>query len=66
MNLVDHPHGGGEGMSKSSGSHGRSSQTPCGKPCKSGFKTGPLKKRRGFDSLNYSLSASLGGSLATP
>ncbi|THG04809.1 hypothetical protein TEA_021840 [Camellia sinensis var. sinensis] len=47
MNPVDHPHGGGEGRSKSSGSHGRSSRTPWGKPCKSGFKTGPLKKRRG-------------------
>ncbi|KAI7996782.1 hypothetical protein LOK49_LG10G03098 [Camellia lanceoleosa] len=46
MNLVDHPHGGGEGRSKSSGSHGRSSQTPWGKPCKSGFKTRPQKKRR--------------------
>ncbi|KAL7257858.1 hypothetical protein ACSBR1_004052 [Camellia fascicularis] len=46
MNPVDHPHGGGEGRSKSSGSHGRSSRTPWGKPCKSGFKTGPLKKRR--------------------
>ncbi|KAI7982640.1 hypothetical protein LOK49_LG15G00681 [Camellia lanceoleosa] len=45
MNPVDHPYGGGEGRSKSSGSHGRSLQTPWGKPCKSGFKTGPLKKR---------------------
>ncbi|KAI7983078.1 hypothetical protein LOK49_LG15G00686 [Camellia lanceoleosa] len=28
MNLVDYPHGGGKGRSKSSGSHGRSLQTP--------------------------------------
>ncbi|XAR64544.1 hypothetical protein NMG60_11008270 [Bertholletia excelsa] len=46
MNPVDHPHGGGEGKSKSSGSRGRTSQTPWGKPCKSNYKTGPLKKRR--------------------
>ncbi|XP_030471788.2 60S ribosomal protein L2, mitochondrial [Syzygium oleosum] len=46
MNPVDHPHGGGEGRSKSSGSYGRCSVTPWGKPCKSGYKTGPLKRRR--------------------
>ncbi|XP_044499601.1 60S ribosomal protein L2, mitochondrial-like [Mangifera indica] len=28
MNPVDHPYGGGEGRSKSSGSHGRTSLTP--------------------------------------
>ncbi|KAL2506135.1 Ribosomal protein L2 family [Abeliophyllum distichum] len=28
MNPVDHPHGGGEGRSKSSGSHGWASRTP--------------------------------------
>ncbi|KAK0608916.1 hypothetical protein LWI29_037964 [Acer saccharum] len=37
MNPVDHPHGGGEGRSKSSGNHGRCSLTPWGKPCKSGM-----------------------------
>lgn len=36
MNPVDHPHGGGEGRSKSSGSFGRVSQTPWGKPTKCG------------------------------
>lgn len=46
MNPVDHPHGGGEGRSKSSGSWGKGSRTPWGKPCKSGFKTGPLKRRK--------------------
>ena len=46
MNPVDHPHGGGEGRSKSSGNHGRCSLTPWGKPCKSGYKTGPLKRRK--------------------
>ncbi|KAF4355930.1 hypothetical protein F8388_025933 [Cannabis sativa] len=46
MNPVDHPHGGGEGRSKSSGAWGRTSQTPWGKPCKSGYKTGPLKRRK--------------------
>ncbi|KAL2529881.1 Ribosomal protein L2 family [Forsythia ovata] len=46
MNPVDHPHGGGEGRSKSSGSHGRGSRTPWGKPTKGGYKTGPLKKRK--------------------
>ncbi|PON88652.1 Ribosomal protein [Trema orientale] len=46
MNPVDHPHGGGEGRSKSSGAWGRTSLTPWGKPCKSGYKTGPLKRRR--------------------
>ncbi|KAE8665873.1 Endoplasmic reticulum-adenine nucleotide transporter 1 [Hibiscus syriacus] len=29
MNPVDHPHGGGEGRSKSSGSYGQTSRTPC-------------------------------------
>ncbi|XP_065633008.1 large ribosomal subunit protein uL2my, C-terminal part [Quercus suber] len=46
MNPVDHPHGGGEGRSKSSGNHGRCSLTSWGKPCKSGYKTGPLKRRK--------------------
>ncbi|CAL1401943.1 unnamed protein product [Linum trigynum] len=46
MNPVDHPHGGGEGRSKSSGSFGRVSQTPWGKPTKSGYKTGPLKRKK--------------------
>ncbi|KAL3506781.1 hypothetical protein ACH5RR_032163 [Cinchona calisaya] len=46
MNPVDHPHGGGEGRSKSSGSWGRGSRTPWGKPTKGGYKTGPLKKRK--------------------
>nr|AKI85070.1 ribosomal protein L2 [Hypseocharis bilobata] len=46
MNPVDHPHGGGEGRSKSSGSHGKCSRTPWGKPTKSGYKTGPLKRRK--------------------
>ncbi|CAK9143125.1 unnamed protein product [Ilex paraguariensis] len=46
MNPVDHPHGGGEGRSKSSGRHGRTSLTPWGKPCKSGYKTGPLKRKK--------------------
>nr|AKI85129.1 ribosomal protein L2 [Geranium phaeum] len=46
MNPIDHPHGGGEGRSKSSGSHGHCSRTPWGKPTKSGFKTGPLKRRK--------------------
>ncbi|KAG2703598.1 hypothetical protein I3843_06G137200 [Carya illinoinensis] len=46
MNPVDHPHGGGEGKSKSSGSHGKCSRTPWGKPSKSGYKTGPLKRRK--------------------
>ncbi|KAH9782677.1 putative disease resistance protein [Citrus sinensis] len=36
MNPVDHPHGGGEGRSKSSRNHGRCSLTPWGKPCNSG------------------------------
>ncbi|XP_038724637.1 60S ribosomal protein L2, mitochondrial [Tripterygium wilfordii] len=45
MNPVDHPHGGGEGKSKSSGNHGRLSQTPWGKPCKGGYKTGRLKRK---------------------
>ncbi|XP_047317068.1 60S ribosomal protein L2, mitochondrial [Impatiens glandulifera] len=46
MNPVDHPHGGGEGKSKSSGRFGQCSQTPWGKPTKSGYKTGPLKRRK--------------------
>nr|AKI85128.1 ribosomal protein L2 [Geranium maderense] len=46
MNPVDHPHGGGEGRSKSSGSHGHCSRTPWGKPTKSGYKTGPLRRRK--------------------
>ncbi|KAL8109191.1 large ribosomal subunit protein uL2my, C-terminal part-like [Apium graveolens] len=46
MNPVDHPHGGGEGKSKSSGGHGKVSRTPWGKPTKSGYKTGPLKRRK--------------------
>ncbi|KAK3444301.1 60S ribosomal protein L2, mitochondrial [Eucalyptus grandis] len=46
MNPVDHPHGGGEGRSKSGGNYGRGSLTPWGKPCKSGYKTGPLKRRK--------------------
>ncbi|KAK4740941.1 hypothetical protein SAY87_024529 [Trapa incisa] len=46
MNPVDHPHGGGEGRSKSSGSYGRTSCTPWGKPTKCGYKTGPLKRKK--------------------
>lgn len=46
MNPVDHPHGGGEGRSKSSGSFGKGSRTPWGKPTKSGYKTGPLKRKK--------------------
>lgn len=46
MNPVDHPHGGGEGKSKSGGSHGRGSLTPWGKPTKGGYKTGPLKRKK--------------------
>lgn len=46
MNPVDHPHGGGEGKSKSSGSHGQCSRTPWGKPTKSGYKTARTKKRK--------------------
>ncbi|KAJ4705002.1 Ribosomal protein L2 family [Melia azedarach] len=46
MNPVDHPHGGGEGRSKSSGNHGRCSLTPWGKPCKSGYKTASPKKKK--------------------
>ncbi|KAI5338370.1 hypothetical protein L3X38_017641 [Prunus dulcis] len=46
MNPVDHPHGGGEGKSKSSGSHGKGSRTPWGKPTKGGYKTGPNKRRK--------------------
>ncbi|CAN0910797.1 60S ribosomal protein L2, mitochondrial [Linum grandiflorum] len=46
MNPVDHPHGGGEGKSKSSGKFGGVSRTPWGKPTKSGYKTGPLKRKK--------------------
>ncbi|KAA0040775.1 60S ribosomal protein L2 [Cucumis melo var. makuwa] len=46
MNPVDHPHGGGEGKSKSSGSHGRGSRTPWGKPTKCGYKTRSPKRKR--------------------
>ncbi|KOM50259.1 hypothetical protein LR48_Vigan08g108600 [Vigna angularis] len=46
MNPVDHPHGGGEGKSKSSGKWGKGSRTPWGKPTKGGYKTGPLKRRK--------------------
>ncbi|KAG6433320.1 hypothetical protein SASPL_104929 [Salvia splendens] len=46
MNPVDHPHGGGEGKSKSSGKHGHCSRTPWGKPTKSGYKTSRTKKRK--------------------
>ncbi|KAL1535409.1 Large ribosomal subunit protein uL2my, C-terminal part [Salvia divinorum] len=46
MNPVDHPHGGGEGKSKSSGKHGQVSRTPWGKPTKSGYKTARTKKRK--------------------
>ncbi|KAK7369539.1 hypothetical protein VNO80_11579 [Phaseolus coccineus] len=46
MNAIDHPHGGGRGKSKSSGKFGQVSRTPWGKPTKSGYKTGPLKRRR--------------------
>ncbi|EPS68797.1 hypothetical protein M569_05971, partial [Genlisea aurea] len=45
MNPVDHPHGGGEGKSKSSGSHGRVSQTPWGKPTKGGYKTARVRRK---------------------
>ncbi|XP_044499315.1 60S ribosomal protein L2, mitochondrial-like [Mangifera indica] len=46
MNPVDHPHGRGDGGTWSSGSHGRTSLTPRGKPCKSGYKTVSPKKRK--------------------
>ncbi|CAN6686144.1 unnamed protein product [Malus baccata var. baccata] len=46
MNPVDHPHGGGKGKSKSSGSHGKGSRTPWGKPTKGGYKTSPNKRRK--------------------
>ncbi|XP_019057609.1 PREDICTED: uncharacterized protein LOC109116503 [Tarenaya hassleriana] len=46
MNPVDHPHGGGEGKSKSSGCRGRTSVSPWGKPCKGGYKTARLKKKK--------------------
>jgi ribosomal protein L2 len=39
MNLVDHPHGGGEGCMKG----GRPSVSPWGKPSKGGFKTIVIK-----------------------
>ncbi|KAK6156747.1 hypothetical protein DH2020_010995 [Rehmannia glutinosa] len=45
MNPVDHPHGGGEGKSKSSGRHGRGSLTPWGKPTKCGYKTARLRRK---------------------
>ncbi|KAL3649714.1 60S ribosomal protein L2 [Castilleja foliolosa] len=45
MNPIDHPHGGGEGRSKSSGSHGRGSLTPWGKPTKGGYKTARPKRK---------------------
>lgn len=45
MNPCDHPHGGGEGKSKSSGSFGQCSRTPWGKPTKSGYKTRSPKKK---------------------
>ncbi|XP_038902173.1 60S ribosomal protein L2, mitochondrial [Benincasa hispida] len=46
MNPVDHPHGGGEGKSKSSGSHGKGSRTPWGKPTKCGYKTRSLRRKK--------------------
>ncbi|XVF06270.1 hypothetical protein REPUB_Repub06bG0033200 [Reevesia pubescens] len=46
MNPIDHPHGGGEGRSKSSGSYGKTSRTPWGKPCKCGYKTAKAKRRK--------------------
>ncbi|XP_022719197.1 uncharacterized protein LOC111277207 [Durio zibethinus] len=46
MNPIDHPHGGGEGRSKSSGSYGKTSRTPWGKPCKCGYKTAKSKRRK--------------------
>ncbi|OMO62269.1 Ribosomal protein L2 [Corchorus capsularis] len=46
MNPIDHPHGGGEGKSKSSGSYGKTSRTPWGKPCKCGYKTAASKRRK--------------------
>ncbi|XP_021299184.1 uncharacterized protein LOC110427876 [Herrania umbratica] len=46
MNPIDHPHGGGEGRSKSSGSYGKTSRTPWGKPCKCGYKTASSKHRK--------------------
>ncbi|XVF31195.1 hypothetical protein REPUB_Repub16aG0124600 [Reevesia pubescens] len=46
MNPIDHPHGGGEGRSKSSGSFGKTSRTPWGKPCKCGYKTAKSKRRK--------------------
>ncbi|WZY91036.1 hypothetical protein YC2023_047771 [Brassica napus] len=45
-NPYDHPHGGGEGKSKSSGSRGRTSVTPWGKPCKGGYKSASVKKKK--------------------
>ncbi|XWS57649.1 hypothetical protein CRYUN_Cryun09bG0191600 [Craigia yunnanensis] len=45
INPIDHPHGGGEGRSKSSGSYGKTSCTPWGKPCKCGYKTAKSKRR---------------------
>lgn len=46
MNPVDHPHGGGEGKSKSGGCRGRGSLTPWGKPTKGGYKTGKLRRKK--------------------
>ncbi|CAN6978996.1 unnamed protein product [Brassica oleracea var. botrytis] len=46
MNPCDHPHGGGEGKSKSSGSRGRTSVSPWGKPCKGGYKSASVKKKK--------------------
>ncbi|RID67601.1 hypothetical protein BRARA_D02676 [Brassica rapa] len=46
LNPCDHPHGGGEGKSKSSGSRGRTSVTPWGKPCKGGYKSSSVKKKK--------------------
>jgi ribosomal protein L2 len=42
MNLVDHPHGGGEGRMKG----GRPSVSPWGKPNKGGFKTIVIKHKK--------------------
>lgn len=46
MNPIDHPHGGGEGRSKSSGSFGSVSRTPWGKPTKCGYKTAAPKRKK--------------------
>ncbi|WJX95964.1 hypothetical protein P8452_77224 [Trifolium repens] len=47
MNPVDHPHGGGEGKSKSSGGWGKGSRTPWGKPTKTLFGSFERKERKG-------------------